>query len=265
MERWALCVGCLLLFAASLAAGWFLGKRGKKVASITIASCLGFLLVRALFRFTPALEFALLPFETYAIWRPWWAIPFGLITLGAGAPHMSTELAKKGLLVFGVGLWLVSAQRLVITALFDPSELTGVVRRDGVCQQTTGYTCGAAAAATLLAHYGIAADEREMAERCWTNALTGTDQLCVARGLRQKIAGTGRRVAIATTTYDELVTRGEPAMVTIRWSFLIDHWVVVLEANPERAIVGDPLHGLQKYTRAQFLEKYRGVTVTLER
>src|SRR5690606_34010665 len=112
-------------------------------------------------------------------------------------------------------------------ARFDGSTVTGRVERNGVCQQTTDYTCGAAAAATLLHAYGVEADEQEMAERCWTNALTGTDELCVARGLRQKALPIGRRAVVGSMSYDELVARGEPVMVTVGWSLLVDHWVVV--------------------------------------
>lgn len=263
--RWLLFAVCMLLYLAAGLLGYWVGKKkSKKVVTIFAATCLVFILARSFFRYFPMVEFTLFPFDLYAVIRPWWAIPFAMAILGVGVSQMSTSFSRKGVGVFAVGLFLVCGQRLLTTALFDPSTMTGVVMRDGVCPQTTDYTCGASAAATLLAHYGIEASEREMAERCWTNSLTGTDEFCVARGLRQKLAGSGRVVRIRPATWEELAARTEPVMVTIKFQFLVDHWVVVFSASDKRVIVGDPLAGKQGYSKTQFLEKWRGVMVTAE-
>ena len=169
--------------------------------------------------------------------------------------------------MFAVGLLLVAVQRLWLTANFDPTTVTGVVStRTGVCEQTTNYTCGAAAAATLLQHCDVPATEREMAELSWTNSLTGTDEFCVARGLRRKLVDSGREVRVEHSEWERLVLREEPCMVTIRWSFLIDHWVVVRDANEERVLVADPLSAsVQRYTKAEFQDKWSGVIVSADK
>lgn len=264
--RWVLFVAVLVWSVVGLVLGWWLGKKSKRAALITVAFGLFFVLLRAVFRYVPVVEFSLVSFDAYALIRPWWAIPFGMLVLGVGTTQMSTPLARKGVGVFAVALLLASVQRLWKTATFDPSTVTGVVStRTGVCEQTTNYTCGAAAAATLLQHCGVAASEREMAELSWTNSLTGTDEFCVARGLRRKLVDSGRRVQLTHGDWEELSRRVEPCMVTVRWSFLIDHWVVVREAKGERVLVADPLSaGVQLYTKAEFLQKWSGVIVSAD-
>src|SRR5206468_5816059 len=69
-------------------------------------------------------------------------------------------------------------------------RLQGSPGMDGVCRQTSDYSCGAAAASTFLARLGIAADEQEMATRCGTTPWLGTDEFYACRGLREKLAGT---------------------------------------------------------------------------
>ncbi len=265
--RWVLFVAVVTWSVVALVLGWWLGKKSKRVATVTVAIGLFFVLVRAAFRYFPEIEFSVLAFDAYAVLRPWWAIPFGMLLLGVGTTQMSTSLSRKGVGVFAVGLLLVSAQRLWITATFDPSTVTGVVSpRTGVCEQTTSYTCGAAAAATLLQHCGVSATEREMAELSWTNSFTGTDEFCVARGLRRKLTGSGRRVRLEHAGWEVLAARSEPCMATIRFSFLVDHWVVVREAGEGRVLVADPLSAsVQLYSKADFLKKWRGVIVSADK
>src|SRR5688572_14163548 len=186
--RWLLFFIVLALSGASCALGFWLSKKGQRAAAITIAVGLVFVLLRAVVRWSPAFEYDLLPYDLYAIIHPWWAFPFAFVILGAGAPHMSTLNARRGVWVFTFLLGLVGLSRLWITARFDPTTVHGVLDRHGVCIQSTDYSCGAASAVMLLDRHGVRTVEREMAELCWTNGLTGTDEFGVCMGLRQKLA-----------------------------------------------------------------------------
>jgi hypothetical protein len=245
----------LVLGALGFVLGWRLGK---------VAVGLVLILARAFFAHFPAIEYLLFPYDFYAVIRPWWAVPVATLVLGVGVHHMSTPLARKLVGVFALGLYLSCVQRLWITATFDPETVTGVVR-NGICKQTTHYTCGAAAAAMLLDSHGVQVTEREMAEVCWTNGFTGTDSFCVARGLRNKLAGTKRVVNVVELDWEELVARKEPSVVTIHFSTFIDHWVIVRSASEERVEVGDPLAGNTSYSKGKFLAKWTGLTVTADR
>jgi len=271
--RWAVAICGVLVFAATLALGAWIGRdrgedeaareRGKRATTVAIALCLLGILFRV--ALPVSAEWAVIGgWDGYALIRPWWPLPFAMLLLGAGAPHMSTPAARKLVFAFAVIVALVSSQKMIATALFDPEDVSGSVGPDGVCGQSTGYTCGAAAAAMLLWHHGIEVDEREMAVRCWTNAMTGTDEFCVVRGLRQKLEGTGRVVRLETPSWEQLQARTTPGMATIKWSFFVDHWVLVREVTPQGVVVLDPVRGQVLLPEAEFREVWRGGLVTAD-
>lgn len=261
--RWLLFVSCLLAFAAALGFGHWVGKKGEK-PTVGLAA-LGLVVLGLRLLLPPATEFALFSGDFYPVVRPWWPIPTSLALLAGGANHMSTEGSKRGIRLFA-GLLVVSASLpLFQTARFDASDFEGSVGPDGVCLQSSDYTCGAAAAATLLATYGVEADEAEMAERCWTNSMTGTDEFCVARGLRQKLEGSGREVRLISADWEALQARGQrPAMATIRYSTFVDHWVVIFGTEGETVLVGDPLVGRRRIGKKKFLQLWRRGLVTAD-
>ena len=262
-ERWILFVVGLTALTASLIAGLSARQRGRRVAIAVIALCLVPVLLRATFSLFPGLEFRFLCLDGYAILRPWWTVPFAIALFITASPHMSSRLSRSGLVGLGLILWLSGTDRLLATARFDPSGLDGVVDADGVCRQTTDYSCGAATAATLLHAYGVRSDEREMAELCWTNSFTGTDELCIARGLRRKLSGSGLEPQLEIGTWEELRAWGEPAAVTIKYRLFVDHWVVVLDADDEQVTLGDPIAGRLQISKEVFLELWRGRMVIL--
>jgi hypothetical protein len=263
--RWLLFFVVLLLSAGGAGVGYAISRKGTRAAQVAIAIGLLFVVLRAVVRWSPAVEYALLPFDLYAIIHPWWAFPFAFLILGAGAPHMSTPGARRGVAAFAVVLYLVGVQRLWITATFDPQTVHGVVNRDRVCIQSTSYTCGAASAAMLLDQHGVGATEREMAELCWTNGLTGTDEFGVCKGLRAKLAGTGLTPRIVSSDWEDLRRRGGPAMATIYFELMVDHWVLVLEVKDDAVVLLDPIRARQTLPKAKFLELWRKTLVVAER
>jgi hypothetical protein len=265
--RWLLVAAGLVAFVAAHVVGGRLGRRGRATATWTVGVCLGLLLLRGLFRFRPEIEAAIVgDSDLYAVLRPWWALPFAVALLAAGAPHAGSARAGSLLRVFAAVVAAASSYQLLGTALLDPRELEGRLNGDGVCIQTTPYTCGAAAAATLLHTLRLESDEAEMAELCWTNKVTGTDELCVLRGLRRRLAeaGSDLRPKLRRIDVDELTEFGRPAMAVVKWGAFVDHWVVVLEATPDEVRVADPAKGLVTSTPAEFEARWRGLVITLQ-
>jgi hypothetical protein len=84
--------------------------------------------------------------------------------------------------------------RVVAAPWVGQRPVCGDLWEKGVCRQTTGASCGPAAAATVLASHGIAASEAEMANLCLTRI--GTSRLGLYRGLRLKTTGTPWRVEV---------------------------------------------------------------------
>jgi hypothetical protein len=267
--RWVLFFAVFLVSVAAFGGGLFAGKRAREqerpgLAYATVGVGLAFLLARGVFRAFPLFEFALFPFDAYAVLRPWWAVPAGMLVLGVGATQMSTAGARRGVAVFGALVLAVCVQRLWVTARFDPATLSGELNAQGVCFQSTDYSCGAAAAVMLLNQHGVQATEREMAERCWTNGLTGTDEFCVARGLRQKLSGSGKAPVLRTLSFEELVAEPGPWATTIDWGILVDHWVLVREVEGGFVHVLDPILGVRPMTKDEFLAVWTGTALGVE-
>lgn len=51
----------------------------------------------------------------------------------------------------------------------------------------------------------------------------------------------------------------------MKFAFLVDHYVAVLEVDDHTVTVGDPLNGKQVLSHAEFVGKWRFVGVTLKR
>jgi len=247
----------MLGFAGSFGIGLWMGRRGRRTRIIAASVCLGLIALRAFFRFRPDLELELFPFGAYVAIHPWWLFPFALCTLGIGAARMTTRMRRVLVSVFAGVVLAFAMEKAWLTAWFDLASCTGVPGRDGICRQTTPYSCGAAAAATLLTRLGRRATESEMASRCDTNALTGTHSISVCLALREMLEPAGYQVNLLRSDWDELIRLKGPALAVITSAPLVDHWVVVLGAREGGVALADPVHGRKVMGKKAFLRRWR--------
>ena len=54
-------------------------------------------------------------------------------------------------------------------------------------------------------------------------------------------------------------------LAVIKYGFMVDHWVTVLEVTDSQVIVGDPIGGLERLTYQEFAEKWRFTGIVLRR
>lgn len=262
--HWVMFATLTLVFAGSYVAGVWFGTRRRSIATACAGICLGAILVKVLSRYFPDIEYSILSNDIYVILRPWWVFPFSLSILGMGIHQIQRQRTRKLVTGFAVLVFVLAIERLLITVTFDPSSCTGKPGEDGVCLQSTSYSCGAAAASTLLERLGVESDEREMAILCRTNSLTGTDELSVCNGLRKKLPETQYRINLVRSDWEELCRGQFPAMATMKLTFLIDHWVVVFDVEEDGVLVGDPSTGRFKMHKDIFLEHWKKVLVAVE-
>lgn len=146
---------------------------------------------------------------------------------------------------------------LLVPALMYPShtKMKTYLSHDGVCIQSTDYSCGPAAAVTLLREKGINAEEGELVIGAFTSPYGGTTPDAL-RDSMMKIYGFDSRI-VTYEAVDELKEIG-PFISLVKYSFLVDHYVTVLEINEEFLSTADPMFWKQKWSHQKYRERSRG-------
>lgn len=151
---------------------------------------------------------------------------------------------------------------------FNRNYLAGLKTRidgDGVCRQSNEYTCGPAAAVTVLHRLGVQAAEGEIAILSHTTAMTGTDPDVLAKVLQKRYATNG-----VTTEYRAFRNAGELsaaglAVAIMRFNTLQDHCVAILGVETNRVVIGDPLSGLNSSSIEDFEDKWEFSGIVIRR
>jgi len=134
------------------------------------------------------------------------------------------------------------------------TELETFIDGDGVCLQTTDYTCGPAAAVTALRRIGIEAEESELAILAHTGRMAGTQPDVLCRVIQERYGVPCRQVYFPDVS--ELRPHA-PVVAVVKFSLLIDHFVTVLEVTDSGVVVGDPLKGRVEMTPEEFAGRWR--------
>jgi hypothetical protein len=151
---------------------------------------------------------------------------------------------------------------------FNRNQLVRLQTRmggDGVCLQNTGYTCGPASAVTALRRLGLPADEGDLAILSFTSSMTGTPPDILAEVLQKKYGKDGLIVEYRTFNDIAELKRAGLTLAVIKFGFMVDHYVTVLEVTDSEVVVGDPLNGLDKMSYADFRKEWRFIGVVLKR
>jgi len=219
------------------------------------------------------------------------AFPLGAVVMYGNATPILAGMLVGIVLRSGVALWrrlvatvalaLIGGYSLFAPALEEPPRCSHRWK-DGVCLQTSRASCAPAAAATLLAHHGIGATEREMARLCLTGQ-SGTLFHGLCRGLRVKTEGTPFLATIGTESAEDLRAGAQlPALVSVMltpevdrrdaryssewsWTVGVGHTVVVFAFPDDRYVeVGDPSFGRERWGIEALRDLYVGRFITLE-
>ncbi|NLZ05389.1 MAG: hypothetical protein GXY19_09475 [Phycisphaerae bacterium] len=142
------------------------------------------------------------------------------------------------------------------------ASLQTTVDYGGVCIQGTGYTCGPAAAVTALRVIGIEAEEGELAILAHTTRFTGTQPDVLCHAIMERYGVPCRQVHFCSIS--ELCDR-VPVIAVVKFAFLIDHFVTVLDVAESVVVVGDPLQGRIEMTHEEFTSRWRRYGIVLRR
>jgi hypothetical protein len=136
---------------------------------------------------------------------------------------------------------------------------------NGICRQTTDYTCGPAAAVTALGKLGLSAEEGEIAVLSYSSPVTGTLPTFLCSALESRYGAVGlkcqyRRFDSVNQLRDAGIT-----LAVIRDAFLLDHCIAVLEVSDNTITVADPVIGTMMMPHSQFEKIWRFSGIVLER
>lgn len=133
--------------------------------------------------------------------------------------------------------------------------------RNGVCMQQTDYTCGPAAAVTMLHALGLEAQEGRLGILAHTNAFIGTTNGSLCTAITEGCGVPCRAESFASVA--EL--RGKtPCVAVVKFNFLVDHFVAVLDVTDAGVVIGDPSSGLRTDTPEKFAEIWRHTAIVRE-
>jgi hypothetical protein len=178
------------------------------------------------------------------------------------ARHRTLVAALMAFIVFAGAIWPLLAP---IAARNELSSLTTKIDPDGICLQTTDYTCGPASAVTALRKLHLPAEEGQIAILSCTSGREGTPTDMLAEGLRKEYAKDGLAVNCRVFKNISELRKAGLTLAVVKYSLLEDHWVTVLAVTDSEVVVGDPLAGLSHLSHEDFCKRWRFIGIVLQR
>jgi hypothetical protein len=202
-------------------------------------------------------------------WRECWVAAVALpMMLACVAPRLRHKADRRAvMLIIPVAVLKFAVWPLASSSLALP-ELAGLPTRldaDGVCLQSTDYTCGPAAAVTALRRLGFSADEGELAISCRTSGANGTEPDVLCEVLRERYGAAGLRCELQSFDSAQQLRGATPCLVVVKFNNWFDHYVTVLEAGDTSAVIADPLAGKTLTTLDELSRQWRRVGLVLSR
>jgi uncharacterized protein len=261
--HWAQAVVMVIAAVGTFAAGVRIVQRSRKAAAWVLLLLFPLLMARGIFVPFPAAVCSLIPYSWYAVIHPWWGFYLAFLFFGIGAAYAHTRPLRSACCASALLLAVTFHLQVIGAARFSLQPFTGTAKADRTCEQTTSYSCGPAAAATLCAQMGVDTSEREMALLCRTNTITGTDRVNAYWGLRRKLARTPWTVKMKHASWDELLSERRPVMVVFSFDIIWDHWLVVLKATRDYVLLADPACGVRRMASGDFLKLWTGEALVI--
>lgn len=193
------------------------------------------------------------------------AVTIGLTTPLARLPHRIERILVCALMSV-VLTWFCIMPFLAPVLVRDYlASLRSNVNSQGVCFQSTDYTCGPAAAATALRKLGFEAEEGRLAILAHSSPIIGTLPRCLADALNKEYADQGLNCSFRRFDSIDQLKQADITLVVVKNRFLSDHCAAVLEVRDDVIILADPVQGSDVITREQFAGIWRFSGITLNR
>lgn len=268
LNLWIELVAAGLIAMAGLLAGAAVSRLGKQTALIICLGVVFIILTLGAGWFIPIsmdnpvifamfagrLKFILLAFF----------VPMGLACV---VPYLPYKIERRGVLVmaavsiyvFGVfpflGAAIAGQKMAAIPASFDSN---------GICRQTTSFTCGPAAAATALHRLGVDVSEGQMAVLSRSCPYIGTSDYDLMRAVNQAISD--RPIECTYGRWDKLpkLSGRQVMLVILQQGVWMNHCVTVLRTNDKAVVFADPAEGIITLSQKHFQQLWTGRGILLQ-
>lgn len=247
MHLWLETVTLILAAVLGFLLGTFFSRQVRPLRLLGYGLPLSLIAALLLTRYCPACSF-IAPFSWMAAGRARFIVYAFTATMGLTVPLSRLPHRFERIFVAVVMQVFVLCFALVpfIAPVFFRDTLANLTTRfdpDGVCLQSTQYTCGPAAAVTALQQLGISADEGELAVLAYCSPITGTLPMSLCEAIERKYENDGLRCRYRSFKSIQELESEIPALVVVRDALLRDHCMTVLGVSDSTVIVGDPAFG----------------------
>lgn len=193
------------------------------------------------------------------------AVTMGLTTPLSRLPHRCQKVLICILMAVVVAWFSILPFLVPVLIKERLSNLATMVGSDGVCFQSTSYTCGPAAAVTALRKLGLPAHEGQLAVLAHTSPVAGTLPGCLCAALQNRYASDGLKCYYRH--FDSLAQLREAGvtLAVVKEAFLLSHCVAVLEVSDHLITIADPALGKRSLSHKQFEQIWRFSGIVLMR
>ncbi len=270
MSPWLETIGVILIALL----GVFLGKVFSRPPK-AIYWIIGYLLSASLILFLIITRYSnSLAFAPPLVWITAGRVKFVLfslaVTIGLTSPlsrlPYKFEKAAIYILMVIVVVWF-SVLPFLVPALIEDHLANLITQLDsnGICFQTTNYTCAPAAAVTALRKLGLPAQEGEIAVLSRTSSVTGTLPGCLEDALQNRYGNDGLRCQYRSFDSIAQLKDAGLTLAVVKSALLTDHCVAVLEVSDKMVTVADPVAGKKVLSHKQFEGIWRFSGIVLKR
>ena len=269
MNPWVETAGVVLIAVLGVFLGRVFSGLRKPYWLLGYFLPLALIAILVLIRFNNVLRFVQ-PFCWVATGRVKFVILSLVVTMGLTVPlsrlPRKCERILVCILMAGIVIWFSILPFLVPALIKDHlSNIKTRLDSNGVCFQTTDYTCGPAAAVTALGKLGLSAHEGEIAVLSHTSPVAGTLPACLSSALQSRYGAVGLKCRYRRFDSIEQLRNAGLTLAMVRDSFLLDHCLAVLEVSDQTITVADPVAGTMLMSHEQFEKIWRFSGIVLER
>lgn len=147
---------------------------------------------------------------------------------------------------------------------YELKNLQTTFSKDGICKQTTGFTCAPAAAVTVLRLLGVEAKESELAIHSKCTPKGGTTNENLVNAIEKLYGKKGIDCSYLPFDSIEQLKVKCPLIACINLSSVVSHYTVVLEVTEDKVILGDPIGGKKQWSYEDFKKRCWPTAIVLK-